>query len=763
MYSFKSLHDIDLSYKRVLLRVALDVPLKDGRVAEDFRIREILPTLAYLLKKNCSVVILTWLGRPDGKVVAKYRLDPVAKRLEQLIRRPVRKVNDAVGRAAKKAIFDLQPGQILMLENIRFYPGEMAAEQGLAAELADGFDYEVFDGFAQSHRVHASTTGLLNELPAVAGYSLEKELSALGGVLDQSARPLVLLIGGAKASDKIELISHLLARADKVLVGGAVATVFLKARGEAVGKSFLSDVFVNQAKAGARKDYFKLAKELLEKYHHKIILPEDLVAAAGPESRQTKIIDLEQADLPKNWGFYDIGPKTVKLYAKQFSRAGTILWNGPMGKYETRQFSAGTRQLASAVAGSSAVTLAGGGDTETVIQEEKLVGKFSHVSTGGGAMLEFLSGRRLPALEALSENQKNHKLWTASPRAAVDFTKENNPYWRVDFVNLRQILGPAIKQKFGVPALNVRSPYILDAILGAAFAERSPVIVEIAESEIGYTGISPERLVKLIVERLPKLEKKYGYKIPVALHLDHLKHDLSLATRAVKAGFSSLAIDQSEYPLPQNIKTTRAMVKRVHSLGVSVEGEIGEIGQAQASQMPGITLKKLLKFVPTVSEAVEFVAETGVDVFAGFFGNYHGRYNGPATITWGRMKEISRAFQKRGWAVPLALHGSSYINTKEFNRVKICQQALNCGCRKFNHATALSDILRDNLPRALVQAMIKAGGSQPADWRKALGKFELQISRLDKKILDRATAKIQEHIQMMMREAWRSAGKGKNY
>jgi phosphoglycerate kinase len=760
MYHFKNIHDINLSYKRVLLRVALDLPLKDGKVTEDFRIREILPTLAYLLKKNCSVVLLTWLGRPDGKVVPKYRLDPVAKRLQYLIKRPIKKINDCVGLEVRQAGFDLQPGEILMLENVRFHPEEMAADSKFAAEIADGFDLEVFDAFAQSHRVHASTTGLLNYLPTVSGYLLEKELMALQGVLHNPTRPLLLIIGGAKVSDKIELTSHLINKVDKVLVGGVYANVFLKARGEPMGKSFLSDVFVNQAKGG-KKDYLAIARDLLHKYPEKIILPEDLVAAPSAESKTTKVINLEKYDIDKDWAYFDIGPATIKLYLKQINRAATILWNGPMGMFEKPQFETGTAKLVQAVAESTAVSIGGGGDTETIIGKYDLAGKFSHVSTGGGAMLEFLSGKKLPALEALIKNQKNKALWNFTPRPVVEFNSHSNPYFRYPFLNLQKMLAPAQKYKFGVPALNIRSKYILDAVLEAAFEEHSPVILEVAESEMGYCNMYPERLMDLILERLPKLEKKYGYRVPITVHADHVKKDLAIADRAVKAGFSSVAVDQSEYPLPQNIRITKSVVRKVHSLGVSVEGEIGEIGQAQAAagQIVG---PEVLKYVPTVEEAVEFVAKTGIDVFAGFFGNYHGRYQRPATITWGRMRQIRRAFLRHGWPVPLALHGSSYLTTKEFNNTQIARQALKSGCYKFNHATILSDILKDNLPSQLVARMNRYAGGEKL-WRKALAKYEKEIDKLDKKILDQAIAKIKEHVAVWMREAWKSSGKKKYY
>ncbi len=540
MYHFKNLHDVSLSYKRVLLRVALDIPLKDGKVAEDYRIRQILPTLAYLLKKNCAVTIMTWLGRPDGKFDPKYKLDPVAKRLEQLIKRPVQKVDDTVGPLAREAIFNLQSGQILMLGNTRFYPGEKQADPELSKMMADGFPLEVFDAFAQSHRVHSSTTGVMDYLPAVSGYLLEKELSFLEGVFKNPERPLLLIVGGAKVSDKIALVSNLIDKVDKVLIGGACANVFLKARGDEVGKSFLADIFVNQAKKGTRKDYFAIARELIKKYPHKIILPEDMIAAISMDSRKTKVVDLELDKMDKKLAFYDIGPHTTRLFLKQVKRAKTILWNGPMGVFEKKQFEKGTAELVKAVAASDAVSIGGGGDTEEIIAKYNLVGKFSHVSTGGGAMLEFLSGKKLPALEKLQANQKDRKLWNFSPQPITAFTKDNNPYWRYRFLNLKEILEPAQKYKFGVAACNIRSKYILDGVLNAAFKEKSPIMLEIAESEMRYCNLPPERLTDLVLERLSKLEKKYGYKVPVTLHADHVKKDLTVIDRSVKAGFSSV-------------------------------------------------------------------------------------------------------------------------------------------------------------------------------------------------------------------------------
>ncbi|MFA5358219.1 MAG: phosphoglycerate kinase [Patescibacteria group bacterium] len=762
MYHFKTIQDIDISYKKVLLRVALDIPLRHGKVAEDYRIRQILPTLAYLLKKNCSAVIVTWLGRPDGKVMEEYRLDPVAKRLSQLIRRPVKKVNDCVGPESQKAVFDLEPGEILMLENTRFHPEEMSADPDFTRRLADGFDIEVFDGFAQSHRVHASTTGLLDYLPTVSGFLLQKEMDALGGVLHQPSRPLTLIIGGAKVSDKIGLTANLISKADKVLIGGVCASVFIKARGQDVGQSYLADVFVNQAKKGGKKDYFAIAKFLLKKYPNKIMLPLDMIAASDKKGTKTKVVDLVTDDIPKGWSFFDIGPETVKMFAKQINRSKTVLWNGPMGMYENKKFETGTASLVKAVAGSDAVSIGGGGDTEELIGKYGLAGKFSHVSTGGGAMLEFLSGKKLPVLEAMVKNQHNIRLWRLGPKPVVAFTKENNPYFRYPFHNLKEILGPAQRNKFGVPACNIRSKYILDAVLQAAFEERSPVILEIAESEMGYCNIPPERMIDLVLERLPKLEKKFGYRVPVCLHADHMQKDLLLAERAMKAGFSSALIDQSAYPLDYNISVVRSFVQKAHPLGITIEGEIGQIGQGMSGkgQLVG---KDVLTHAPSVHEAVEFISQTGVDAFAGFFGNYHGKYEKEATIVWPRIKQIDKQIKKRVWTVPIVLHGTSYLRTKDFDHIKVYHQAIKCGMHKFNYGTMLSDIFKDYLPQKLVDKMDNFAEGGEENWKKGLGHYEKEIDALDPAVLKKAVDGIKKHVKEMMKKAWYCSGKVKLY
>ncbi|MFA5076631.1 MAG: phosphoglycerate kinase [Patescibacteria group bacterium] len=410
MFSLKTIRDINLKNKKILFRVALDIPLADGQVKEDYRIRQIIPTLNYLLRNNCSVVILTWLGRPEGKVVSKYKLNPVAKRLAQLIKQPVKKMDDCVGLRVKQVINNLKPKQVVMLENVRFHPEEQSNNPRFAKELTQGLDLIVFDAFAQAHRVHASTVGILDYLPAVAGLLLEKEITQLSRIFDRPVRPAVLIIGGAKISDKVALITNLAPRVDKVLIGGAVAHVFLKAQGIEMAQSFLEDVYVDQAK-GQKKDLVRVAKELIKKYRTKIILPLDLVAARSDNSQKVETINLAQARIKSGWLYNDIGSQTIKSFGQEIAKAKIIIWNGPMGLFEKSQFVLGTRGVALAIAKSSAVSILGGGDTEKIVKMFRLDGRFSHISTGGGAMLNFLGGEKLPALLNLAKNQRNKQFF----------------------------------------------------------------------------------------------------------------------------------------------------------------------------------------------------------------------------------------------------------------------------------------------------------------------------------------------------------------
>lgn len=417
MYNKKTVRDVDVSGKRILLRVAYDITPKekDGKwvITNDARIRATLPTIEYLLERNCSLVLLSWLKRPGGKVVEQYRMNPVAEKLSELLNRPVKKLDDCVGEEVEKVVKNMKPGEIVMLENVRFHPEEEKEDPLFAKQLANLGDLIVFDAFAQSHRVHSSTTGILKYKEAVAGFLVEKELKVLLNLLTNPKRPFVVILGGAKIYDKLATIINLLNKADVLLIGGALANIFLKAKGVNIENSFLEDVYVNVAK-GEKKDYLVLAKDLLEKTNKQkpslnipnlefLKLPIDLVAAEKIEERTPhKIVDLTKGEvIPSGWTFLDIGPKTTAFFRRVIRQAKTVFWNGPMGYFEIDEFAKGTKAVAEAIVESGATSVIGGGDTEKIVKMFKLEGKFSHVSTGGGASLEFLAGRKLPAIEML--------------------------------------------------------------------------------------------------------------------------------------------------------------------------------------------------------------------------------------------------------------------------------------------------------------------------------------------------------------------------
>ncbi|MFA6409949.1 MAG: phosphoglycerate kinase [Candidatus Buchananbacteria bacterium] len=403
----KSLKEIkSLKGKKVLLRVAYDVPLKqEGKkwvVADDRRIRETLPTIRYLLKNNCKIVILSWLGRPGGQKVEKLKMDPVTKALAKILKQPVKKIDDCVGPKVFSEIQKLKGKQILMLENVRFYPQEEENSKIFAKLLVSGMDLIVFDAFAQAHRIHASTTGITKLLPTYAGFLLEKEIKALSQITKTPKRPLVVILGGAKISDKIAVISELVKVADKILIGGGSANVFLKANKVPIGQSFVQDVFVDKAKR-KKINFVNLAADLYRKNKDKIILPVDLIAGNKIDPHAlVETIDLEKGQkIDSRWLFLDIGPKTIANYLVAIKRANTIFFNGPMGVFEMDKFSFGTKKIAEAVARSKGITVIGGGDTEVVAAKYKIEDKISHISTGGGASLEFLAGKELPALKSI--------------------------------------------------------------------------------------------------------------------------------------------------------------------------------------------------------------------------------------------------------------------------------------------------------------------------------------------------------------------------
>ncbi|RKO68031.1 phosphoglycerate kinase [Desulfofundulus salinus] len=388
---------MEVTGKRVLVRVDFNVPLdQEGNVADDTRIRAALPTIQYLIDRQARVILASHLGRPKGKVDDRYRLDPVARRLSQLLGRPVVKVDDCVGDEPKKAIAGMRPGDVVLLENVRFYPGEEKNDEKFARQLAELADVYVNDAFGTAHRAHASTEGVAHFLPAAAGFLMEKEITVLNQALSNPTRPFVAILGGAKVSDKIGVIENLLGKVDALLIGGGMANTFLAARGFSLGKSLLE------------ADRVALARDLMaraEKAGVKLVLPADLVVAeaARPEA-EPRVVAVDA--VPEEWMALDIGPKTVESFAAEVRDAGTVIWNGPMGVFEMAPFAAGTFGLAKALAGSKATTIVGGGDTAAAVEKAGVADRMSHISTGGGASLEFLEGKVLPGVAVLMDTGK---------------------------------------------------------------------------------------------------------------------------------------------------------------------------------------------------------------------------------------------------------------------------------------------------------------------------------------------------------------------
>ncbi|MDP3740786.1 MAG: phosphoglycerate kinase [bacterium] len=403
--NLKTLKEVDIKGKKVLLRVAYDITLqkKDGAwiVPDDLRIRATLPTINYLLEQNCSLGILSWLKRPAGKVDPDLSLSPIAVRLSELLSRPVEMLPDCVGPEVEKRVSNLEPGEIIMLENVRFHPEEEKNDPEFAKQLTAGFDFIVYDAFGQAHRIHSSTTGILEILPSAAGFLFEKEINFLSELLQDAKQPFVVVLGGAKISDKVETMRHLLGLADKMLIGGALANTFMLATGQPVGKSSVEDIYVNVAK-GEKKNYVDLAKEILEDSKGKVLLPLDFFAAASPNDEKSSLVNIDQGEkIPSDKGFYDIGPRTINLFEDILKEAKTIFMNGPMGFFEKEIFATGTKKISEAVYQSGAVSIVGGGDTESIVSRYGWEGRFTHVSTGGGASLEFLAGHEFPVMKYL--------------------------------------------------------------------------------------------------------------------------------------------------------------------------------------------------------------------------------------------------------------------------------------------------------------------------------------------------------------------------
>ena len=390
----RTVRDVDVAGKTVLVRVDFNVPLdKQGHVTDSTRIEASLPTIRYLLERNAKVVLMSHLGRPDGKVVESMRMAPVARELERLLGQPVRTAPDCVGPEVERLVRDLQPGELLLLENLRFHPEEEANDPGFAKQLATLGDLYVNDAFGTAHRAHASTEGVAHYLPAVAGFLMQKELDALGRIVENPEHPFAAIIGGAKVSTKIKVLQNLLTKVDTLIIGGGMANTFLKAKGYDVGASLLEP------------DKVDVAWDLMQQAQDRGVqlgLPVDVVAAQHFEPDSPTVV-VEVNQIPEGWTIVDIGPRTVEEFRALLLPAKTIFWNGPMGVFEMPRFAAGTRAIAEILAKSGAVTVVGGGDSVAAVEQMGYADRMSHISTGGGASLELIEGKTLPGVAALQD------------------------------------------------------------------------------------------------------------------------------------------------------------------------------------------------------------------------------------------------------------------------------------------------------------------------------------------------------------------------
>jgi phosphoglycerate kinase len=392
----KTIRDVDVSGKRALVRVDFNVPLKGGTVADDTRIQAALPTIEYLLERDAAVILMSHLGRPKGQAVPELRMDPVANRLSELLGRPVKKLDDCIGPEIEAAIQAMQPGEVILLENTRFYPQEKANDPAFAAQLAALADVYVNDAFGAAHRAHASTEGVARAIrerggAAVAGLLMERELTFLGRVVENPEYPFVAILGGAKISDKITIVEQLLERCDRLLIGGGMANTFFKAMGFGVGDSLVEEEAVPTAQA------------LLKSAGSRLILPVDVVIAdAFDNDARARVV--APNEVSSGWRILDIGPKTVATFESAMGGAKTVLWNGPLGVFEMPNFAEGTTAVARLLARLEATTIIGGGESAAAVRQAGLADRMTHVSTGGGASLEFLEGKTLPAVAALDES-----------------------------------------------------------------------------------------------------------------------------------------------------------------------------------------------------------------------------------------------------------------------------------------------------------------------------------------------------------------------
>jgi len=389
-----TIKDIDVGEKKVIMRVDFNVPLdKELKITDDRRIREAVPTIKYALEKGAKkVILMSHLGRPDGKVVDSLRLNPVAQKLSELLKEPVKKLDDCVGDDVRGQI-DAASERVILLENLRFHAEEEKNDANFAKQLASLAQVFVNDAFGTAHRAHASTEGITHYLPSVAGFLLEKEIKYLGGALEKPAKPFAVILGGAKVSDKIAVIDNLLPKADTIIIGGGMAYTFLKAQGVAIGSSKLE------------ADKLDVAKQILQnakKQNVNILLPIDhIITQKIDDTSNVRTVGI---DIPEGWIAVDIGPKTIQLFEEALKTTKTIVWNGPLGIFETEAFSKGTKEVANFIANlKGVVSIIGGGDTAAAMAKFKLEDKMTHISTGGGASLEYLEGKNLPGIAALKD------------------------------------------------------------------------------------------------------------------------------------------------------------------------------------------------------------------------------------------------------------------------------------------------------------------------------------------------------------------------
>jgi len=390
----KTVENIDVAGKRVLLRVDFNVPMtRDGVISDDSRIRATLPTFHYLINHRARIIACSHLGRPKGRVIETLRLIPVAKRLSELLERPVQSLTDCIGPVVEEAVSTMQEGDVILLENLRFHAGEEANDPGFSLALSRLGDIYVNDAFGASHRSHASVTGVVSNLPAVSGFLMEKELDMLGGLLATPGRPFAAVIGGAKVSGKLGMLENIQKKVDTLIIGGGMAATFFKSMGYCVGSSLVED---------DKLQYVKDISAMAMALGVCLLLPSDVVITRKQDG-SGEIQTVPVTGIPDGWAIVDIGPNTIDEFSRKLKRCRTVFWNGPMGVFEIPQFSHGTCTLASVIAGLDAITVIGGGSTAEVVTELKLAGKMSHVSTGGGASLQFLSGEELPGITALPD------------------------------------------------------------------------------------------------------------------------------------------------------------------------------------------------------------------------------------------------------------------------------------------------------------------------------------------------------------------------